>query len=104
MQGSEPDPAFGEGVELVDEVADGSAEPVKSPDDEGVAGADLVEELVELGSVFEGPGHGVDEHAEAAGRVECVDLQRGVLVGGRHARVSKEVTHEENVAKPDQQG
>ena len=61
-------------MQLVDEVPDGSTEPVESPDDEGVAGAELVEELVELGPVLQRPGHGVDEHAVAAGGVERVDL------------------------------
>ena len=53
---------------------DGSTEPVESPDDESVAGAELVEELVELGPVLQRPGHGVDEHAVAAGGAQRVDL------------------------------
>jgi len=104
LQRPEPDAALGESMELVDEVPDGAAEPVEAPDDEGVAGAELVEELVEFGSVLQGPGHGVDEHAVAACCVERIDLQRRVLVGSGHACVPEEVTHEVNVAKPDPQG
>ncbi len=104
LQGPEPDAALGESVQLIDEVPDGPTEPVESPDDESVAGAELVEELVELGPVLERPGHGVDEHAVAASGVERVDLQRRVLVCGGHARIPEKVTHEENVAKLDQEG
>ena len=101
LQRAEPAAALGEGVQVVDEVPDGATLPIEPPDDEGVAGAELVEELVELGRVSERAGDGVDEHAAAADGVEHIDLQRRVLVGGGHARVPEEVTREENGAKLD---
>ncbi len=104
LQGPEPNPAIRESVELVDEVSDGATEPVEPPDDEGVSRANLVDELVELGAVLEGPGHGVDKHSKAAGRIERVDLQRRVLIGGGHARVPEEVPPATNVAKLGQRG
>lgn len=37
-------------VHAIDEVADGAAEPVQPPNHQSVAGADLVQELVEFGA------------------------------------------------------
>ena len=45
----EPDPTFGEAGDGVDEMTEGAAEAVEFPDGQGVAGAQLVEELLEGG-------------------------------------------------------
>lgn len=100
LQGPEADVAFAQHVQLVDEVPNGPAEPVESPDNEGVPRPDLVEELVEFGTVLMGSRHGVDEHPVTAGRIQGIDLESRVLVGGGDARVPEEMTHDLNVVKP----
>jgi hypothetical protein len=54
LQVAEPDAPVGQAGDGVDQVAQGSAEPVEFPDDQGVAGAQLVEDLLEGGSVQHG--------------------------------------------------
>jgi hypothetical protein len=58
-------------------VAQGAAEAVEFSDDQGVAGAQLVEELLEGGSVGAGAAGGLGEHSVAAGVLEGVDLELG---------------------------
>ena len=45
LEAAEPDPAVGEAGDGVDQVPEGAAEAVEFPDDQGVAGAELVQEL-----------------------------------------------------------
>ena len=59
----------------VDQVPQGSAEAVQFPDDQGVAGPQLVQELVEGGAVGAGTAGGLGEHPVAAGAVQGVDLE-----------------------------
>jgi len=58
LQGPEPDVPFCEGVQLVDEVPDRTAETIEPPDDEGVTRSELIEELVEFGAMLQRPGDG----------------------------------------------
>jgi hypothetical protein len=72
-------------------VAQGAAKPVQLPDHQGVAGAQLVQDGGELGSVGAGATGAVGEHAVAAGLSERVDLEVGVLVGGGDTSVAEQV-------------
>lgn len=78
---------------MIDQVADGSADAVKSPDHQGVAGADLVQELIELRSGFESTGSSVSEDAITAGRGERIVLELCVLVAGRGPGIPEKVSH-----------
>jgi hypothetical protein len=62
------------------------------PDDQGVAGPELVEDLGEDGPVGAGAAGGLGEHPMAAGSGEGVDLELEVLVGGGDAGVAKQVS------------
>lgn len=88
LQRPEPDAAFGQHVQLIDQVPNGPAQPVKPPHDKGVPRPDLVEELVELRAMLKGPRHRVDEHPVTAGPIQGIDLQSRVLVVGGDARVT----------------
>jgi hypothetical protein len=85
-------PAVGQAGDGVDQVAEGSAEAVEFPDDEGVAGAQLVQELLKYGTVGAGAAGGLGEHPIAAGGSEGVDLELWLLVGGRDTGIAKEVS------------
>jgi hypothetical protein len=67
----------------------GAAEPVQFPDDQGVAGAQLVEELLEGGAVGAGAAGGLGEHPIAAGLLQGVDLESRLLVGGGDAGIAE---------------
>jgi hypothetical protein len=54
LEAAEPDPAVGQAGDGVDQVAEGAAEAVQFPDDEGVAGAELIQELLEYRAVGAG--------------------------------------------------
>jgi hypothetical protein len=58
LEAAEPDPTLGEFGDGVDQVAEGAAEAVQFPDDEGVAGAELVQDLGEGGAVGAGAAGG----------------------------------------------
>jgi hypothetical protein len=81
-------------------VAQGPAEPVQLPDDQGVAGAELLEELLEGGPVGAGAAGGLGEDPVAAGALEGVDLEVWLLVGGGDAGVAEQVTMPMTVAEP----
>ena len=68
-------------------------EAIELPDDQGVAGPELVEDLGEDGPVGAGAAGGLGEDSVAAGSGEGVDLDVEVLVGGRDAGVAKQVSH-----------
>jgi hypothetical protein len=67
LQAAKPDAALGQASDGVDEVSEGPAEPVGFPDDQGVAGAQLVQELGEGGAVGAGAASRLGEHPIAAG-------------------------------------
>jgi hypothetical protein len=77
LQAAEPDAAVGEVGDGVDQVAQGAAEAIKLPHHEGVAGAQLVEQLGEDRAVGGGAAGGLGEDAVAAGDGEGVDLELG---------------------------
>jgi hypothetical protein len=74
-------------------VPQGAAEPVQFPDDQGVAGPQLVQELGEGGPVGAGAAGGFGEDPVAAGSREGVDLELGLLVGGGDAGIAEQVSH-----------
>ena len=90
--------AFGEAEQLdfkgmkaldeVDQVGDAAAEPVEAPDDEGVVGAQGIEEAVELGALAAAAGSVIGIDAVAAGVLQGIDLQLRVLVSGGDAGVA----------------
>ena len=55
LEAAEPDPALGQPGDGVDEVAQRAAQPVEFPDDQGVAGAELVQDLLEAGRSVRAP-------------------------------------------------
>jgi hypothetical protein len=77
LQAPEPDAAVGEAGDGVDQVPQGAAEAVEFPDDQGVAGPQLVQELGEGGAVAAGAAGGLGEDPVAAGSREGVDLELG---------------------------
>jgi hypothetical protein len=91
LQAAEPDPALGQAGDGVDQVPQRAAEPVQFPDDQGVAGAELVQELLEGGAVGAGATGGLGEHPVAALKFQGVDLEVGLLVGGGDAGVAEQV-------------
>jgi ABC-type sugar transport system substrate-binding protein len=80
LEAAEPDVAVGEPSDGVDQVTKGAAEPVQFPDDQGVAGAKLVQELLEGGPVSAGAASRLGEHPVAAGTLQGVDLELRLLV------------------------
>ena len=93
LEAAEPNPTVGEAGDGVDQVAQGAAEAVEFPDDQGVTGPQLVQDLLESGSVGAGAAGGLGEDPIAAGSGEGVDLELGVLVGGGDAGVAEQVSH-----------
>jgi hypothetical protein len=63
-------------------VPERSAEAVQFPDDQGVAGPQLVEDLLEGGPVGPGAAGGLGEDSVAAGALQGVDLELWLLIGG----------------------
>jgi hypothetical protein len=74
-------------------MAQGPADPVELPDDQGVAGAELVQDLLEGGPVGAGAASGLGEHPIAASTHEGVDLELWLLVGGGDPGVAKQMCH-----------
>jgi len=93
LQAAEPDPALGQARDGVDQVPQRPAQPVQLPHHQGVARAQLVQELLEGGPVGAGAAGGLGEHPVAAGAPEGVDLEVRLLVGGGDAGVAEQVTH-----------
>jgi hypothetical protein len=100
LEAAEPDAAVGQAGDGVDQVPQGAAEPIQLPDDQGIAGAQLVQDLGEGGSVGAGRRWRLGEHPVAAGTLEGVDPELGVLVGGGDAGVAEQVSHGGTVAQP----
>ena len=97
---AEADAAVGEAGDGVDQVAQGPAQAVKFPHDEGVARPQLVQELLEGGPVAAGAAGGLGEHPIAAGTLQGVDLELGLLVGGGDAGIAEQVSHGATVSQP----
>jgi hypothetical protein len=76
------------------------AEAVELPDDQSVARTQLVQELLEDGAVGAGAAGRLGEHPVAAGTLQGVDLELGLLVGGGDAGIAKQVFHGVTVAEP----
>jgi hypothetical protein len=93
LEAAQSDAAVGQAGDGVDQVAEGAAEAVEFPDDQGVAGAQLVQELLEDRAVGAGAAGGLGEDPVAAGALEGVDLEVGVLVGGGDAGVAEQMSH-----------
>jgi hypothetical protein len=93
LQAAEPDLMLGHAGDGVEQVAQGPGEPVELPDDQGVAGAELVQDLLEDRAVGAGAAGGLGEHPVAAGAVQGVDLEVRLLVGGGDAGVAEQVAH-----------
>jgi hypothetical protein len=71
----------------------GPPEAVEFPDDQGVAGPQLVQELLEGGPVAAGAAGGLGEHPVAAGALQSVDLELWLLVGGGNTGVAEQMSH-----------
>ena len=93
LQAPEPDPAVGEAGDGVDQMPERSAQPVELLHDEGVAGPQLVQDLLEGGAVGAGAAGRLGEHPIAAGALQGVDLELGLLVGGGDAGVAEQMSH-----------
>src|SRR5438552_3253640 len=79
--------------DYLDQVLQPAAETIRPPDDERVARAEVVKARAELGAVLERPGADILVDAFAPGPLKRVELQREVLLVGRHARVAHELAH-----------
>ena len=84
LQAFEADAARVEGVDGIDQVREGAAEPVELPDDESVARAEVVQGGFQAGAVgFRAAGDvGIETLRVAAGGEQGVALQVEALVGG----------------------
>jgi hypothetical protein len=91
LETAEPDAALSQPGDGVDQMPQGPAEPVEFPDDQGVAGAELVQELREDRPVAAGAAGGLGEHPIATGTLQGVDLELGMLVGGGDAGIAEQV-------------
>src|SRR5512133_431869 len=85
-------------------MAQGAAQAVELPNDQAVAGAQLVQDLLEDRAVAAGAAGGFGKHPVAAGLLQGVDLELGVLVGGRDPGVTKQMSHGGTVAQPCDSG
>jgi hypothetical protein len=85
LEAAEPNVAVGQAGDGVDQVAQGAAQAVELPDDQGVAGTELVQDLGEDRAVAAGAACGLDKYPIAARSGEGVDLELGLLVGGGDA-------------------
>jgi hypothetical protein len=74
-------------------VPEGAAEPVQLPHDQGVAVAELVQDMGKGGAVAAGAAGGLGEDAVAAGTLEGIDLELGLLVGGGDAGIAEQMSH-----------
>jgi hypothetical protein len=97
LQAAEPDAAVGQGGDGVDQVAQRPAKSVQLPHHQSVTRAQLIQDLVQRRSGGHRPAGGIDKHPVAAGRLQRIDLQVGVLLAGRDAGVA-EVGHAPSVA------
>jgi hypothetical protein len=93
LETAEPDAAVGQAGDGVDQMSEGAAEAIQLPHDQGVAGAQLVQELLEGGPVGAGAAGGLGEHPAAAGALQGVDLELRVLVGGGDAGIAKQMSY-----------
>ena len=100
LEAPKADPALSQAGDGVDQVPQRPAQPVKLPHHEGVAGPELVQELLEDRTVAAGAAGGLGEHPVAAGRVEGVDLELGLLVGGGDAGIAEQVSPAGSVTEP----
>lgn len=85
-QGLERDPSLFEPGDDVDQMAQAATQAVKPPDHEGVASAQVIQAVLELRALADRARPDVAEDASAAGLLERVELQRGVLLTGGDAR------------------
>ena len=65
-----------------EQVLERPRQPVELPDDEGVAGAHLIEQPMQFGTIPSSAGRRFLEDFLAAGFFEHADLRRGVLIFG----------------------
>jgi hypothetical protein len=99
VSGSEVNPLtgmplpIGQAGDGVDQVPQGPAEAVQLPDDQGVTGTQLIQNLLEDGAVGASPAGGLDEHPVAASASECVELELRLLIIRGDAGVAKQVSH-----------
>jgi hypothetical protein len=100
LEAAEPDTAVGEAGDGVDQVPEGAAEAVEFPHHEGVTGAQLVQDLGEGGAVAASAAGGLGEHPVAAGTLQGVDLELGLLVGGGDAGIAEQVSMPLTVTDP----
>jgi hypothetical protein len=104
LQTPEPDAVVGEAGDGVDQVTQGPAEAVELPDDQGVAGTQLVQDLLKDRSVGAGAAGGLGEHPIAAGALQGVDRELEVLVGGGDAGIAEQMTHAHDRRRRRSQG
>jgi hypothetical protein len=104
LQAAEPNPMLGKAGDGVDQMPQGAAEAIQFPHDQGVTRPQLVQDLGESGSVGAGAAGSLGEHPIAAGLLQGVDLELGVLVGGGDAGIAEQVSHGGSVAEPCDRG
>ena len=93
LEAPEPDAALSQFGDGVDEMPEGPPEAVEFPDDQGIAGAQLVQDLLEHEAVGAGAAGRLGEHPIAASTLQRVDLELGMLVGGGDAGIAEQVSH-----------
>jgi hypothetical protein len=92
LEAADPTPRSARPVTVSTRCRSEPAEAVEFPDDQGVAGAELVQELLEGEPVAAGAAGGLGEHPIAAGTLQGVDLKLRLLVGGGDAGIAEQMS------------
>jgi hypothetical protein len=95
----DPDAAGFEESDDVHQVTQATAEPVDLPDDQSVAGAQIVQACLPLRAVGLGSGGHVFVDLEAVLGGESIKLQLRILVGSTDSRVPDLVSHRRTLSE-----
>jgi len=92
-EGAKADALLGEILNQRYQVLERPAQAVQPPHDHRVAGSELVQEPVELGSPVKRPRSLVGEDLHAPSGLQRIELERCILIGRRYPCVPEEVSH-----------
>jgi hypothetical protein len=100
LQAPEPDPALSQPSDRIHQMPQRPTQPIELPNNQAVARAELIQDLLEDRAVAADAAGGLGEHPVAAGTLQRVDLELWLLVGDGDAGIAEQVTHGRSVAEP----
>lgn len=100
LHGPEPNATLLNIGQLVNEMADGPAEPIHPPHNQRVTRPELVQDLRQFRAGFQRPRSRVGEDPVAAGRLQRVLPQGRVLVPGRYPGRAQQISMRPNAPIP----